>query len=130
LPAEYKVVSEDEIRQRYNESPYPNAIETGELVPTVLYSEAPGPCAPKLPPGSKSERVSYARAGDPRQRKVVVHQFRRPDNSIWGDGRLDPKWLYIDGVIYAVASKPRVAKQKRGGRRPGRRRRGHGRRRR
>jgi hypothetical protein len=31
---------------------------------------------------------------------MVVHYFRRPDGSLGGSGKYDPKKLLVDGVLY------------------------------
>jgi len=33
---------------------------------------------------------------------AIVHQFRRPDGSLGGDGLPDPKELLHDGVLYIL----------------------------
>jgi hypothetical protein len=49
-------------------------------------------------PGTRSLTVSYV--NDARERIFLVHLYLRPDGSIGGSGKPDPKWLFEDGVIY------------------------------
>jgi len=44
--------------------------------------------------------VAYLDAGG--QRIALVHQYLRPDGTIGGSGRPDPKELLEDGIIYYV----------------------------
>ncbi len=42
--------------------------------------------------------VSYL--NDALERIFMVHIYLRPDGTIGGSGRPDPKWLFEDGIIY------------------------------
>ena len=49
------------------------------------------------PPGTRSLTISYVNnAGE---RVFMVHIYLRPDDSIGGSGKPDPKWLFENGVI-------------------------------
>lgn len=43
---------------------------------------------------------------DAGHRIFLVHFYLRPDGSIGGSGKPDPKWLFENGVVYAVESGP------------------------
>jgi hypothetical protein len=44
--------------------------------------------------------VSYVNEAG--HRIFLVHFYLRPDGSIGGSGKLDPKWLFEDGVVYSA----------------------------
>ena len=50
------------------------------------------------PPGTRSLTVSYV--NETGERIFLVHCYLRPDGSIGGSGKPDPKWLFEDGVVY------------------------------
>ena len=50
------------------------------------------------PSGTRSLTVSYV--NDAGERVFMVHFYLRPDGSIGGSGKPDPKWLYEDGAVY------------------------------
>jgi hypothetical protein len=50
------------------------------------------------PPGTRSLMVSYL--SDSLERIFMVHIYLRPDGTIGGSGKPDPKWLFEEGVIY------------------------------
>lgn len=55
-----------------------------------------------MPEGSQSQIVAYRL---PDIGKIaLVHQYVRPDGKI--RGRPDPKYLVVDGVLYALHLKP------------------------
>jgi hypothetical protein len=52
------------------------------------------------PPCTHSQLMAYF---DQQGRQVaIVHQFRRSDGSLGGEGRPDPKELLHDGVLYIL----------------------------
>jgi len=118
--ADQVYVEAAEVRRRFNKAGYQAQLERGELVEEVIYSEDPGPCAPKLPPGSKSEVVVYFTNTEPRHFRARVHRYRKPDHSIWR--RPDPNAVYVDGVRYeATPERPKRRKRGRSSRRRARR---------
>lgn len=52
------------------------------------------------PPGTRSLMVSYL--NDALVRIFMVHFYLRPDGTLGASGKPDPKWLFEDGVVYAV----------------------------
>ena len=52
------------------------------------------------PPGTRSQMVAYVDASG--QRVALVHQYLRPDGTLGGSGRPDPKLLIEGGVTYFV----------------------------
>ncbi len=63
----------------------------------MLWDECP-PSSPAEPPGTRSQMVAYLDAAG--QRIALVHQYLRPDGTIGGSGRPDPKELFDDGILY------------------------------
>lgn len=53
------------------------------------------------PPGTDSQRARYYNHW--MEEVATVHQFLRPDDSLGGWGRPDPKRVVEGGVIYAVS---------------------------
>jgi hypothetical protein len=52
------------------------------------------------PPCTHSQLMAYQ---DEQGRQVaIVHQFRRPDGTLGGEGRPDPKLLLQEGVLYVL----------------------------
>ena len=52
------------------------------------------------PPETRSLMVAYV--DDAGHRVFLVHIYLRPDGTIGGSGKPDPKWLFEDGVVYAA----------------------------
>lgn len=49
---------------------------------------------------TRSQILAYE---DPPGKQIaVVHQYLRPDGTIGGSGRPDPKRLMVNGIVYAV----------------------------
>ena len=55
-----------------------------------------------MPLGSRSQIVAYRVPG--LGKVALVHQYVRPDGTV--RGRPDPKYLVIEGVMYALHLKP------------------------
>jgi hypothetical protein len=69
----------------------------GKLQQHVIYEGKPRRGV-REPRGTKSQVVWYY---DKWHRKVaLVHQYLRPDGTVGGAGRPDPKRVWKDGVIY------------------------------
>ncbi len=85
-----------ELRQRFNAGGYAQRLEEGTLR-AVLKDECRATSRDE-PPGTRSQTV--ADPDEQGQRIVLVHQYLRPDGSIGGSGRPDPKWLLEGGIVY------------------------------
>ena len=46
--------------------------------------------------------MAVAYLNDAGHRIFLVHFYLRPDGTIGGSGKPDPKWLFEDGVVYAA----------------------------
>lgn len=96
-----KYVSAQRIRAIFNNSQLPDQIARGDLRPVVLKdSPLQSPVARGEPSGTRSQVIRYLdQAG---QWVAVVHQYLRPDGSLGGSGKPDPKRLRIAGTIFVV----------------------------
>jgi len=98
---EVRYTSKENIRRMFNESQYPPMIAKGELTPKLLRNahlkkpeERGEPCC------THSQTIRYSdNAG---HWVVEVHQYFRPDKTIGGSGRPDPKRLRIGNMVFAV----------------------------
>lgn len=96
-------VTEDTIRRRFNDSQLWEQVKSGRLVTHTTRSshlDSP-PCGE--PVCTHSQIVYYyAQHGD---LVAVVHQYLRPDGTLGGSGRPDPKRLVLQDRIIAVRSR-------------------------
>ncbi len=93
-----RIVPEAELRRRFNEGEYWLRTESGALTVEVRRSGHPSPEGSGEPYCTRSQIVAYSdRIG---RRVAVVHQYLRPDGTVGGSGRPDPKMLVEDGVEY------------------------------
>lgn len=102
LPAdEVKYVSEESIRHMFNESQYPSMIREGQLVPKFLRNgHLKKPEEKREPHCTRSQTIRYSdKAGN---WVVEIHQYSRPDNTIGGGGRPDPKRLRIGNTVFMI----------------------------
>jgi hypothetical protein len=99
-PPEYPIVEADasELRRMFNDLRFAERAASGDLVVRVKPgSEHPAPSTSAEPAGSVSHILEYLERG------VLVakaHEHLRPEGAVGGSGLPDPKWLFIDGVIY------------------------------
>jgi hypothetical protein len=84
------------LRKRLTEGDYLNRAATGEF--GCCLADEKTPRSPDEPPGTRSLTVSYVNEAG--ERVFMVHLYLRPDGSIEGSGKPDPKWLFEDSMIY------------------------------
>lgn len=65
-----------------------------------VISERMAPPAAHQPPGTRSQIVSYRSGG---LEVARVHQYVRPDGTLGGSGKPDPKKLLLNGVLYCYS---------------------------
>ena len=98
-----KRLSPNSIREMFNKSQYPKMIEDGRLVadqPYLRDDHLKEPQKRKEPWCTRAQTIRYRdRAG---QWAVVIFQYLRPDNTIGGSGRPDPKRLRIGNRVFIV----------------------------
>lgn len=89
-------VPQRQLRDKFNanEGGYPKRMQ--ELRKVTTYDQ---PASPKSGQaiGTRSRIDKYY---DSQQLVMVLHYFLRPDGSLGGSGKYDPKKLLIDGVLY------------------------------
>ncbi len=83
-----KRVPHHERRKVFNEAKIWERTIAGEFDAVVLSRGAPS--SPSEPPGTESQMISIRRKTD-RAEVARVHAYIRPDNSIGGHGKPDPK---------------------------------------
>jgi hypothetical protein len=91
-------VTEAELRHRFAKGEYLTRASKGEFG-CCLTASNPSQSADE-PIGTRTVVVSYL--DDLLNRVFMVHFYLRPDGTIGGSGKPDPKWLFEDGVVYAV----------------------------
>jgi hypothetical protein len=91
-----RLVGVRELRERFNRGDYLSRASIGEFT-CCLRDEARATSADE-PAGTRSLTIGYLdRDG---RRAFMVHLYLRPNGTIGGSGRPDPKWLVEDGVVY------------------------------
>src|SRR5437016_14262579 len=93
-------VSAQKLREIFNRGQYWERTQQGEFREVVI-SSAPASSKSGQRPGTKSEMIEYRSLT---QRVALVHQFTRPDGSIGGSGRPDPKAVLDGETLYILES--------------------------
>jgi len=111
-PPKTRLVSPSIIRQEYNAGQYWQKALNGELETRPARPERHADPEWTLQPYcTMSQTVEYFTLEGIRVARV--HQYLRPDGTIGGSGRPDPKWLYVDGLIIAMRSPNVLSRRKR-----------------
>jgi hypothetical protein len=83
----------------FNEGRFVERAASGELQIRVKpESEHPAPAAAEEPAGTLSHILQYFDSAG--LLVAQAHEYLRPDGTVGGSGRPDPKWLFIDETIY------------------------------
>ena len=90
------------LRQMFNDGQYWQRLQAGQLVGVVGESRHPGP--PFEPFCTFSQIVRYFTLTQ--ERVAVVHQYLRPDGTLGGSGRPDPKAINAGGMLYMLDPDP------------------------
>ncbi len=94
-----KYIRAAELRAIFNDGRYAELVGHGELTEKLIREGKPSTAANE-PPGTRSQVVAYLdRSG---KQVCIVHRYLRPDGSLGGSGRPDPKKILKDGVIYVI----------------------------
>jgi hypothetical protein len=92
-------ILEPEMRKMFNDGGYWEKVKAGELREVIMpHDDRPAP--DHQPPGTRSQMISYRDASD--KEIARVHQYLRPDGTLGGRGKPDPKRLLHDGVLYRL----------------------------
>ena len=98
---EVEYISPKSIREIYNRSQYPSMIAGGQLNSLYLRNDhLKEPEKRGEPPCTHGQTIRYSDMDG--QWVVVIFQYLRPDKSIGGSGRPDPKRLRIGNKIFIV----------------------------
>ena len=98
LPLSGRFIPKEELRRRYNAGGFWRHAQSGVLATRTRRDGQPSPEESGEPFCTRSQIVaSYDASGE---RVAVVHQYLRPDGSIGGSGRPEPKALVEGGIIY------------------------------
>lgn len=84
--------SADEVRALFNSRILPR-IRTGELTSQIVFESLAAPQS-RQAPATLSQLLEYYSEG---RLVAVAHQFLRPDGTLGGSGRPDPKGIEFDG---------------------------------
>ena len=97
-------VNEAELRRRFNDGHYAESAERGELRIVILEPpNRPAPAGAQQIPGTVSQMISYRDSDD--NELVRAHRYVRPDGTVGGSGRPDPKIIFESGILYLQARK-------------------------
>lgn len=89
-----------EMRCRFNKGRYWQRMLAGEFRAQCKRDRHPAPAAAGQPFCTRSQEVIYF---DNKGVEIArVHQYLRPDQTLGGRGKPDPKMLYDDGVLYRL----------------------------
>jgi hypothetical protein len=99
-PPNLQYVSAEELRKLFNENRYDQLVNPHAVLTEKLIRE--GKAAPDSgqQPGTRSQVIAYL-DGNGKQ-VAIVHQYVRPDGTLGGSGRPDPKKLLHNGVLYVL----------------------------
>jgi hypothetical protein len=92
-------VSKQRIRALFNEGKYWTRARGREFTLEYLYNKR-APARAGQPRGTKSQIIAYINSnGD---QIALVHQYLKPDGTLGGSGKPDPKELLEGQVLYKI----------------------------
>jgi hypothetical protein len=94
-----KYVSAAELRKIFNDGRYLDLVAYGALSEKPIREGTPSASA-NQPPGTKSQVIAYL-SPDGKQ-VAVVHRYLRPDGTLGGSGKPDPKKLFHENTLYIL----------------------------
>lgn len=95
-------VTDAELRRLYRDGGYEDLVERGQINATIEFDRPASPRANQAP-GTRSQLLAYS---DSSGRVVMrVHRYLRPDGTLGGSGRADPKYILHEGTIYKQAGR-------------------------
>src|SRR5206468_3605749 len=94
-----KYISATELRALFNDGRYTELVGYGVLKEHLIREGTPSASANE-PAGTRSQVVAYV-DGQGKQ-ACIVHRYDRPDGSLGGSGRPDPKKVLSNGVLYVL----------------------------
>src|SRR5688500_3817542 len=96
-PFQIRRVDAWELRRRFNEGRYWERLADGELHAKYRRNNHPAPAQAEQPYCTRSQEVSYLDADG--NEVARVHQYLRPDGTLGGSGRPDPKRLLEEKTL-------------------------------
>lgn len=101
-PGDVEWVSKDIIRQIFNESQFVEKVQAGIFHARLKRNSHLSSPPPTEPYCTNSQIVMYYDEND--AVVAIVHQYLRPNGTLGGSGKPDPKRLFIGGRIISVRS--------------------------
>jgi len=96
-------VTPETIRQAFNSCQLWQRLKSGELYQTVFSERHPDPPTKSEPLCTWSQMCVYwTQNGQP---IAMVHQYLRPDGTIGGSGKPDPKRILVENKLLAVRAR-------------------------
>jgi hypothetical protein len=92
-------VSKQRIRALFNEGKYWMRARNREFTLEYLYNKRASAKAGQ-PRGTKSQIIAYINSNG--QQVALVHQYLKPDGTLGGSGKPDPKELLEGEVLYKI----------------------------
>jgi hypothetical protein len=98
-----ELLSSSELRRLFIESGLADLVEAKSLAETVEFDSHPSQTLAREPFCTRSLILGYANEAG----RIVarLHRYLRTDGSLGASGRADPKYLFINSVIYKQAPK-------------------------
>ena len=90
-------ITENELQRKFNnnEGGYPSQI--ARLKKRTVYDEPASPKSGQVPGTRSIVEMYYNAAG---QRVMTLHYFLKPDGTLGGSGKMDPKELLVGNAMY------------------------------
>jgi hypothetical protein len=92
-------VSRQRIRALFNEGKYWRRARDGEFTLEYIYNKL-APAGAGQPRGTKSQIVAYINSNG--EQIALVHHYLRPDGTLGGSGKPDPKELLQGQILYKI----------------------------
>jgi hypothetical protein len=92
-------VSKQRLRALFNEGQYWTRSRNGEFSLEYIYNK-PAPAKAGQPRGTKSQIIAYINSNG--EQIALVHQYLKPDGTLGGSGKPDPKELLVGEVLYKI----------------------------
>ncbi len=91
-------LTKTELRRMFNDGGYWSLAQAGVLLSNLQRDGHPSPEHSGEPYCTRSQIIGYYDQGG--NRVAVVHQYLRPDGTVGGSGKPDPKHLVEGDIVY------------------------------
>jgi hypothetical protein len=92
-------VTQQRMRELFNAGQYWTRARNGEFSLDYIYNK-PAPPQAGQSPGTRSQIIAYLNSNG--EQIALVHQYLRPDGTLGGSGRPDPKLLLQGEILYQI----------------------------